>query len=51
MIVDDRLETVLRTNVAGAETINLPLEVRMTTGGIDDGVSFPDQRAGGSGHE
>lgn len=48
---DHRGRLTLRTNVAGAETINLPLEVRMTTGGIDDGVSLPDQHPGGSDHE
>lgn len=48
---DYRGRLTLRTNVAGAETINLPLEVRMTTGGIDDGDSLPDQHPGGSGHE
>lgn len=45
---DHRGTLTLRTNVAGAETISLPLEVRMMTGGTDDGVTSPDKQPGGS---
>ena len=41
----------LRTNVAGAESISLPVEVRMMTGGTDDGVTRPNTQGGVADHE